>query len=266
MGYKKTISYSNIVELYEYEKDPPRLEEASRRNRKRLSIKDTTENMGKNGKDMVLPREPSPKREDNARRSAMVFRRLISANLGECSKPLLISLTYAENIEDIGQGHKDFNNFARNVRAKFGGQVRYIAVPEFQQRGAIHFHALFWGLPSKKLARAERRTRLVASYWGLGYVDLIMTDGNHKIAGYLSKYMIKGIRDIRMSGRKGYFCSKNIIRPLVEKNALIEPLFFGGLKGVPDLSNAKVLVDKEYDTKHLGKGRFRKFEILDDFA
>lgn len=266
MGYKKTISYSNIVELYEYEKDSPRVGERGRRTKKRISIKNKTEDLGENGKDMVLPREPSPKREDNARRSAMVFQRLVSANLGDNSKPLLISLTYAENITDIGQGHKDFNNFARNVRAKFGKQVRYIAVPEFQQRGAIHFHALFWGLPSKKLARTERRTRLVASYWGLGYVDLTMTDGNHKIAGYLSKYMIKGISDIKMSGRKGYFCSQNIIRPIVEKNALIEPLFFGGLKGVPDLSNAKVLIDKEYDTKFLGKGRFRKFEILNDLT
>ena len=260
MGYANIISYSNLVELYEYEKNVSNI----RGGRRRISTKSKSESMVANGNDSILPRKPNPKREDNARRSAMVFRRLVSANLGERSKPLLISLTYAENITDIVQGHKDFNNFARNVRAKFGKEVRYIAVPEFQKRGAIHFHALFWGLPSEELARTERHTRLVAGYWGNGFIDLTMTDGNHKISGYLSKYMVKAIIDSRMAGRKGYFCSQNIIRPVIEKNILVEPLFFGGLKDIPDLSTAKVLKDKEYPTRWLGKGRYRLFEIPHD--
>ncbi len=260
MGFTKTISYSNIVELYEYEENVSDI----RRGRRGLSAKSKNKSLVKGGNGSVLPRKPNPKREDNARRSAVVFRRLVSANLGEHSKPVLISLTYAKNITEIGQGHKDFNTFARNVRAKFGKEVRYIAVPEFQKRGAIHFHALFWGLPSEELTRTERHTRLVADYWGQGFIDLVMTDGNHKISGYLSKYMVKAIMDPRMAGRKGYFCSRNIIRPAIEKNVLVEPLFFGGLKDITDLSSAKVLEDKEYPTRWLGKGRYRKFEIPHD--
>lgn len=260
MGYVKTITYSNFVELYEYEKDVSN----TGGGRRGFSAKSKGKGLVADGNGGFLPRKPNPKREDNARRSAVVFRRLVSANLGERSKPLLISLTYSENITDIGQGHKDFNTFARNVRAKFGKEVRYIAVPEFQKRGAIHFHALFWGLPSEELARTERHTRLVAGYWGQGFIDLVMTDGNHKISGYLSKYMAKAIMDSRMAGRKGYFCSQNIVRPVIEKNILVEPLFFGGLKDIPDLSTAKVLKDKEYDTQWLGKGRYRLFEIPND--
>jgi len=222
MGYTKTISYSNVIEIHEYEKD---IRHSGRKGR-RLSISSASARLGQVGEDMLIEGKQKPKkRPANARRSSVVFRRLVSANLDQSDPPLLISLTYAENIESLDQGHRDFNTFARAVRDQFGNDAKYIAVPEFQRRGAVHFHALFWGLPTKELASTERNTRLFQSLWGKGFVDLVATDGDHKIAGYLSKYMAKAFLDERLYGKKAYIASRNIKRPVVDKNAFLFPLF-----------------------------------------
>jgi len=259
VGYIKTISYGDTVEIYQYEKD---ITFNGRRGKKfRNSHYDA--DLDSAVKDSVRTAEQKQeKRKDNARRTAMVFRRLVSANLGESNCPLLISLTYSENFEDIGLAHKDFNSFARSIRNQFGKEVSYVAVPEFQKRGAIHFHALFWGLDSTSLASTERRTRLVAGLWGKGFVDLVATDGDHKIAGYLAKYMSKTFCDSRLLSKKAYIASRNIKRPVVEKNALLEPLFMGGLQDIPDLSTATLVIEKEYDTVWLGKGRYQLYKTI----
>lgn len=258
MSYTKTISYSDLLEYYEYEKSITNNGRGGRTYQGTVR----SEHLAQNGTDTICTREPEQtKRTDNAHRTAMVFRRLVSANLGQFDKPLLISLTYAENITDIRRGHEDFNNFARNVRGTYGKHIRYIAVPEFQKRGAVHFHALFWGLNTQELARSERQTRVFARLWGHGYVDLVATDGDHKIAGYLSKYMAKAFKDKRLSGKKAFVCSRNIRRPVIQKNPLITPYFYGGLLGIPDLSTAEVLYEKTFVSQWLGKGRYRLFKI-----
>lgn len=259
MGYIKTITYGDTVEIYQYEKN---ITHNGRRGKKfRNSHYDA--NLDSHVEDRVRSAEQKQeKRKDNARRTSMVFRRLVSANLGQSSCPLLVSLTYAENFTEIGLAHKDFNSFARSVRDQFGKGVSYVAVPEFQKRGAIHFHALFWGLDSSELAKTERRTRLVARLWGKGFVDLVATDGDYKIAGYLAKYMAKTFCDSRLQSKKAYIASRNIKRPVVEKNAFLEPLFMGGLQDIPDLSTAELVIEKEYDTVWLGKGRYQLYKTL----
>lgn len=110
------------------------------------------------------------------------------------------------------------------------------------------------------LAKTERRTRLVAQMWGQGFVDLVCTDGSHKISGYLSKYMSKTFVDSRLRGKKAFIASRNIKRPVVQKNAMVEPLFFGDLEDIPDLSTALLLKERHYDTVWLGRGRYRLYK------
>lgn len=258
MGYTKLIKYANIIELYQYEKDI----DLQRFNRSRVQRGSSTlKGLGNTRKNMLRQEKPlKPKRFDNARRSAMVFKRLVSANLGECENPLLVSLTYSENVVSIGQGHKDFKAFTRRFTRTFGKHVRYISVCEFQKRGAIHFHALFWGVDSKRLSDSERSSRMVANLWRCGFVDLVATDGSHKISSYLAKYMVKAFLDPRLSGKKAYICSHNIKRPVVEKNAWLSPYFYD-VQGYPDLSTVTPSNDVEYMTKWLGKGRYRLFNL-----
>jgi len=259
MGYIKTISYSNLIEIYEYEED---IRYTGRKGRN-VQKSNSLQGLDSVGRDLLFQSEQKPKkRQDNANRASMVFRRLVSANLGQSDVPLFISLTFAGDSPTIGQGHEAFNAFARNCRREFGENIRYVAVPEFGTKGTqrLHFHALFWGVDSKRLAETERRTRLFAGLWGKGFVDLVATDGSHKLAGYMAKYMAKAFMSPLLNGKKSYIASRNIIRPVVDKKALLFPLFCGELLDLPDLSTFEPIRDISFVAKWLGKGRFRLYQ------
>src|SRR5690606_27837965 len=100
------------------------------------------------------------------------------------------------------------------LRNKFGKAFSYIAVSEFQKRGAIHFHALFWGLPAEVFSQ-ERQTRTIALIWKQGFVYMKETDGNDKLSSYLAKYMVKTFTDPRLKNKKAYLASRNIKRPKI---------------------------------------------------
>jgi len=197
------------------------------------------------------------KRKDNAARASMAFKRLILSNLGGADLPLLVSFTYNTHQGDIKQGYKDFSSFIQAMRYKFGKVFRYIAVPEFQKRGAVHFHALFWGLPAD-IAQTERSTRLVAGIWGHGFVDVVLTDGHEKISTYLSKYMAKSFIDYRLKNQKAYVCSRNLKRPEVSagmNRATLELIMEElGVAGPPK-------VDKKYITAWLGEAHYKVYTL-----
>jgi len=252
MGYNKAIIYNDTLELYTYEKNIEHLggkRGASKSNPNRKDL----DNAGDSSERLLAWQS---RRSDNKRRAVMAFRRLVSANMGKSAPPLLVTCTYSENQTNPRVGYKHFQSFIRNLRFKFGNNFRYIAVPEFQKRGALHFHTLFWGLP-QNLAQEERRTRLVASLWGLGFVDVYRTDGDEKLASYLAKYMSKGHDDVRLFEQKTYRCSRNVLRPVVEKNAMLvhlEYVYGIGVDNPPCL-------DKIFETQWLGQGRYRLYKL-----
>lgn len=251
MGYTKVISYANVVETYEFQRDyikPKR--------RSSIDRKANIRSVGEDSKQQVQSK--SLRTKENARRTVLVFRRLVASNLGQSDKPILMSFTYAENFTDFQQAREDFRLFIKSVKDKFGTKIRYICVPEFQKRGAIHFHTLFWGL-DPLLAQTERSTRLFAKFWGKGFVDVIQTDGSQKLSTYLAKYMAKAFIDERLISKKAYTCSRNLKRPVIDKNTMIMP-YYHGYNGI-DLSTALNLQDRSYDTYWLGKCRYRLFEL-----
>jgi len=140
MGYNKAIVYGDNLELYTYEKNitPSGGKGRTAPSRAGLSDLDIAR--------ILAERKQAwkGKRKDNKNRSTMAFRRLILANMAESAPPLLVTVTYSQNQTDPRIGYKDWNSFIGNLRYAFGSQFRYIAVPEFQKRGAIHYHALFW--------------------------------------------------------------------------------------------------------------------------
>jgi len=196
------------------------------------------------------------RRKSSTRRAKMGFTRLVKANLGKPMHPVLASFTYAENIGDINRGRRDFTKFARRATKLFGNDFSYIAVPEFQKRGAIHFHALLWGIPTEVVER-ERATRLVASLWEQGFVDLMLTDGDEKLCGYLVKYMGKAFNDIRLFGKKAYVHSRNVSKPLTYKNTMAISHIYEN-----DLSTTEPIVSKEFLTQWLGAGNYALYELI----
>lgn len=251
MGYTKIIISGNNVEKYEYEKEPRPVA----RGRRKRKINNGSESVGADRSDTLSERQLG-KRQDNARRTGLVFRRIVASNLSGAMPPLLLTFTYKENITDINIGYKDYQSFIKALRNKFGKTFSYIAVSEFQKRGAIHFHALFWGLPSEIFSQ-ERKTRTIALIWKHGYVFMKETDGNNKLSSYLAKYMVKAFTDPRLKNKKAYFASRNVKRPKIIAG---EDFSFWPVEE-EYVGDRKPITDKEYNTLRMGKCRYRHWNI-----
>jgi len=250
MGYNKFIKSGNQLEIYEYEK------ESFAKGRPRGYKVNFDREMLDNSKYNAHEQREFARRKSNARHASMAFKRIVSSNLGSGEVPILITLTHKENIVSVTESARIFHIFTQRMRRTFGKEFRYIAVPEFQKRGAVHYHALFWGLPESLVSR-ERTDRTIATLWGSGFVDVLKTDGHNKLSSYLADYMVESISDIRLLYHKAYFASRNIKRPLVGKDI---PTWW--LEDEFELSTyAVLLLFKEFDTMWLGKGRYKYYQL-----
>jgi hypothetical protein len=246
----KIIVSGDMLELYEYEKCP---------NTTRLRVPRFRRNRGVGAFDGL----PRIVRHDNARRQKSNFKRLCWANLQSTEPPVFFTFTFAEFV-DIASGYKKWNEYIRVLRKTEGKTFSYIVVPEFGTKGTkrLHFHALFWGLNSAK-CYSEKDTRYFAGLWSQGYLDCFPTDGSPRLGSYFAKYMHKALMDSRMLGQKAYRASRNILRSQ-NLNTNVQISYFQELYGIPlvRLSTVEPLLEKEYKTEWLGKGRFRLYNLL----
>lgn len=210
--YKKIIQNGDTIEVYEYEKDPPEY-----RQRKKSRYKNTR------------------RRAKNVSRAHASLFRLVQANMGPNKIPAFLTLTMRD-IVSLRAGWGAFQKFTHKLRRVAPGPISYIAVPEFQKRGAVHFHCLVWGCEffnpceisnifyvdktGKKHRKhicdvaynCERKSRRIAELWGAGFADLFKSDGDERLAGYLAKYLSKAMHDIRYTGEKSYSASRSLLR------------------------------------------------------
>lgn len=250
MSYTKAILYGSYLETYHYERDPI-ISHGPRKGRQSGNDRAVVVN---DGLDRVQSSASRTRRADSAKRTELAFGRILLANLDGVERPVLVTCTYAELKTDLRSARKDFFNFQKRARNVFGRQFRYAVVVEFQKRGAVHFHALCWGIP-ESVVRSERSTRLVANLWGYGFVDLVQTDGSHKLAFYLTKYLAKAHDDPRLFGMCCYSASRSLVRPQVINHAMEWPLM-----QELGLSTDDLLKQKEFESIMLGKGRFRLYK------
>jgi len=149
------------------------------------------------------------------------IRRLAIANFNEHSR--FFTATFKENITGMDYANSEFKKFIKRIKYQYG-DFKYIAVVEFQKRGAIHYHMLsdFGYIEQKDLEKI----------WGNGFVwikDLITVKNGKpldNIGAYLVKYMNKNTVDKRLMGKKAYFASRNLVRPeIVYENMEIDECF-----------------------------------------
>lgn len=151
----------------------------------------------------------------NIMRSKLQCQRLAKCNSSVWET--FITLTFKENIINISFANKEFNKFISKVRRVYK-DFKYICVPEFQKRGAIHYHLLTnISVNNDKLIykQIDNKKFLHIKYWNNGFtkVDNIKNDIK-KIIGYISKYMTKDI-DERLFGKHRYFYSQNLDKPQI---------------------------------------------------
>lgn len=154
----------------------------------------------------------------NILRSKIQLQRLVKSN--ENIFKTFITLTFAYNIQDISQANKKFKNWKDTLNKYLKKQKKefsYVCVPEFQKRGAVHYH-LLTNLDIKEnsdviIPQKGKKNQYDVKYWKNGFSSVFeVKDMN--VVGYITKYMTKDI-DNRLWGKRRYLYSLNLKQPSV---------------------------------------------------
>lgn len=188
----------------------------------------------------------SDSRERSLQRARSTLRRLINANAGHFDK--FITLTFSENETDLDFCHYEFEKFIKRLKYQLKKELLYVAVVEFQKRGAVHYHLLSnLGYVPKKV---------LFEIWGHGWVKINRIKDVSNLGAYVCKYMHKDFADKRLEGRKCFFGSRGLDRPfeiIAEKEAnQIEADLLQTL--VPVFSS-------EFDNEFTGKVTYRQYNL-----
>lgn len=194
----KYVISGNVVEQYSYEKN-------------QFKGFDGHNEGGKNRGGI----EPSENRSKSLNRARKTVIRAINSN--PCLDKFL-TLTFEENITDLDYSNKELKDFIRRVNYQVFKTkkcvMKYVAVIEFQKRGAVHYHMLC-NLPYVDV-------NALAEIWGHGFVKLNKIKGDKNrfgsdecdnVGAYVCKYMTKDNDDSRLKERKSYLMSRNLDKP-----------------------------------------------------
>lgn len=166
--------------------------------------------------------------------------------------PSFLTLTFKENITDVKEGNKHLSKFIKRLNYYIyhtkKTQLKYIAVIEFQKRGAIHYHIILFNMPM--IHKKE-----LAEIWEHGFILIKALNKEQNVAGYLTKYMTKGKFDERLNGKKKYFCSRGLIKPIIIN---VEQEALNMISKIPEKYIKK---SSEYESKHHGKIKVVEFDF-----
>jgi hypothetical protein len=116
-------------------------------------------------------------------------------------KPVFYTITQKENNTDLKASNYLFKKFIQRFNYKMGYQIRYVAVPEAQERGSIHYHMIIFNLPFLKASDIEQEV------WKHGSVKIRLIERQYGLFNYLTKYFTKTFNDNRFRNQKRYFYS-----------------------------------------------------------
>lgn len=166
--------------------------------------------------------------------------------------PVFLTLTFAENLQDLTEANRKFSKFIQRLnyeifKEKKAG-LQYLGVVEFQKRGAVHYHIIFFNLPFIKN---------VYEIWNEGRIDLKNVKSMRGLTHYLSKYMVKEAEDGRLRGKKRYFTSRKIYRPIVIKSYFVA-------KEICDILKNRLRYQKSFDVDFIGRIDYYSYLLQDD--
>jgi hypothetical protein len=153
-------------------------------------------------------KNPKARRADSLWRTRNNICRLCIANVDNNPffKPTFLTLTFKKNITSIKTANQHYKYFITKLSTHINKRPKYITVVEFQKRGAIHYHCVFFDLPFIDKNKIE-------SLWSHGFSNIQVAKNIKDVSKYIGKYMSKQLLDKRLAGQKAYFTSKGILRP-----------------------------------------------------
>jgi hypothetical protein len=164
----------------------------------------------------------SESRKRSMRRAGSNIRKLVNANAGQWKSPagipyvpVFATLTFEDDIRDGEEANGIFSRFIRRLNYVVAGgskkcTLKYVAVTEFQDRsrnGVIHFHVIFFNLPSDN-------PNLLESVWTHGFVHKRSVEESENVGAYVSKSMSPVHDDSRLDACKRYFSSRGLNKPI----------------------------------------------------
>ena len=230
----KLVLSGNVVEVYEYSTGYPTGytltdDEKAKRGRKKGEKSDDYED----------------NREKVISRAKRDLRRLINSNVnayGDDCTSKFVTLTFRENITDVRSANYEFKKFIQRLNYYMYGvktsKIQYSVVPEFQKRGAVHYHVIFYNLPYLKADD-------LSEIWGNGFIKINKIQHVDNVGSYVTKYMSKDASDERLEGEKCHFSSRGLYKPIefndVDDKKIVESLrdslHFKNLKYMSKFSN-----------------------------
>lgn len=173
------------------------------------------------------------------------LRRLTNFNFNSGSK--FVTLTFEKNMTDIRKANYEFSKFIQRLQYRYG-DFKYVAVIEFQKRGAVHYHMI------SDLEYVKNED--LRAVWGNGYVKINRIKQVDNVGAYIIKYMNKEMDDKRLHRRKSYLRSNNLGKPkrlinfeardFLEKNKL---------------KKGDAVYDHAYKTEHYGNVTHKEFNL-----
>jgi|SRR3989344_791616 len=169
-----------------------------------------------------------------------------------------LTLTFGDNIQNLTAANEVFSLFMKKLNYSLYGTkkaiIQYLGVIEFQERGAIHYHIIFFNLPF-----VNRVYDVLNKLWGEGHMIFkVVKDPDHA-ANYLVKYITKDSNDERLYGRKKYLRSRHLKNFLLLKDQDdIRSLY-------PMLSPKSRIFKRVFEHERLGKTTYLIFKVDENF-
>lgn len=176
--------------------------------------------------------KPDPEKTvSSVRRARAHVHRIILANFGMYKDkngfqipPKFLTLTFTENISDLKSANYELTKFVQWLNYTFRnhivGSLQYVCVPEFQERGAVHYHLILFNFPF--IDKVFSRIRV---YWNhqFNLKTISRNQDVRAVANYMTKYITKQATDGRFFGQKRYFASREVQKSiLLDNGAIIE--------------------------------------------
>lgn len=236
----KMVKSGNIIELYNYQNG--------------IFTGGGGDVVGRAGKGKTTAEQQEKNRELVLMRARRDLRRIVNANVnqyGVSSK--FVTLTFAENMKDIDIANKEFRRFIKRLNYRIYGrkcsQLKYSAVIEFQRRGAVHYHVIFYNLPYVK-------AEVIEEVWGNGFIKINKIDDIDNVGAYICKYLTKVNADSRLKGRKCYFNSRGLKKPV---QVYFDDDDLGDIKKT--LPDGAMTYKSEFNNEYLGKIEYEQYHL-----
>lgn len=215
------------------------------------------------------PLNSGGKKAKNGERSKKSFyrakgklKRLIDANIDQSRieskgklRPRFMTFTFKENIIDIKKANAEFTKFIKKFNYGLGHKksyLKYATAIEFQERGAVHYHTLFFNIPFMKNIY-DRINKL----WGNGFVIQRKINRVKNLSAYVCKYLSKESGDKRLYGQKCYFTSANLQRPRTIYNDSV-------VEFVSDFMPETIKpYERTIPSDHCGEIEYRRYDLTE---